>query len=245
MKQRTATGHSVKLALVANWDLPALDGAGALRSSANDMLTLLEAFPGYKESPLAPAMKAMLEMRRPAGQTKIGLGWLFYPADGREIAWHNGGTGGFRSFAGYDREERVGVVVLSNASNGVDDIGFHLLNPKLPLVDPEPPKQRTEIQIDPELFDNYTGRYQVTPNLVFEITRDAGRLYAQGFARLPHNRPGDLTGLPEFELLAEGEKNFFTRVSDSRITFEAGPDGRATRLILHRAGRDMPAPRLP
>jgi D-alanyl-D-alanine-carboxypeptidase/D-alanyl-D-alanine-endopeptidase len=245
MKQRMATGHSAMLAPVANWDVPTLAGAGALRSSANDMLTLLEAFLAYKESPLTPAMKAMLEMRRPAGQTKIGLGWLFYPADGREIVWHNGGTGGFRSFAGFDPQERFGVVVLSNAANGVDDIGFHLLNPKLPLANPEPPKQRTEIHIDPKLLDNYTGRYQVTPNLVFEVTRDGGRLFAQGFAQLPQNRPADLTGLPKFELLAEGEKNFFTGVSDSRITFETGPDGRAASLILHRAGRAMPAPRLP
>jgi D-alanyl-D-alanine-carboxypeptidase/D-alanyl-D-alanine-endopeptidase len=244
MKQRMATGHNAMLAPVANWDLPTLAGAGALRSSANDMLTFLEAFIGYKESPLAPAMKAMLEVRRPLGQTKIGLGWLIYSTDGREIAWHNGGAGGFRSFAGYDPKERIGVVVLSNAG-GVDDIGFHLLNSKLPLANPEPPKQRTEIPIDPKLFDNYTGRYQLTPNLIFEITRDGGRLFAQAFVQLPHNRPGDPTAAPKFELFAEGEKNFFARVTDKQITFETGPEGRATSLILHQPGRpDMPGARL-
>jgi serine-type D-Ala-D-Ala carboxypeptidase/endopeptidase len=243
IKQRMATGHSSMLAPVANWDLPTLAGAGALRSSANDILTLLEAFLGYKESALAPAMKAMLEVRRPAGQMTIGLAWLIYTTDGKEIAWHNGGTGGFRSFVGFDPKERVGVVVLSNAS-GVDDVGFHLLNARLPLANPEPPKQRTEIHIDPEFLDNYTGRYQVTPNLIFEITCDGGHLFAQGFAQLPHSRPGDLTGLPRFELFAEDEKNFFTRVSDSQIEFETGPGGRATCLILQKAGRDMPAARL-
>jgi CubicO group peptidase (beta-lactamase class C family) len=246
MKQRMATGHNAMLASVDNSYLPTpLAGAGALRSTANDMLTFLEAFLGYKESPLAPAMKAMLEVRRPAGQTKIGLGWLLYLTDGREIVWHNGGTGGFRSFAGFDPKERIGVVVLSNASNCADDIGFHLLNPKLPLADPEPPEQHTEIPTDPELFDNFTGRYRVTPNLILEITRDRDRLFAQGFAQLPQNRPGDLTGLPKFELFAEGEKNFFARVSDSQIVFETGPEGRATHLVLRRAGRDMPATRLP
>ena len=242
MKQRMATGHSAMLAPVANWDLPALAGAGALRSSANDMLTFLEAFLGYKESPLAPAMKAMLEVRRPAGQTNIGLGWLILSVDGREIAWHNGGTGGFRSFVGYDPKERIGVVVLSNAG-GVDDIGFHLLNPKLPLANPEPPKppkQHTEIPIEPKLLDNYTGRYQVTPNLIFEVTCDGDRLFAQGFAQMN----GQAIALPKFELFAEGEKNFFAKVADNQITFETGPDGRATSLILHRAGRDMPAARL-
>jgi CubicO group peptidase (beta-lactamase class C family) len=246
MEQRMATGHNAMLARVAHWDLPTLAGAGALRSSANDMLTFLEAFLGYKESPLAPAMKAMFEVRRPAGQTQIGLGWLVYSTDGREIAWHNGGTGGFRSFVGYDLNARIGVVVLSNTStpSGVDDIGLHLLNPKLPLANPEPPKQHTEIAIDPTLLDNYTGRYQVTPNLIFEITRDGDRLFAQGFAQLPDNRLGDLTALPKFELFAEDEKNFFARVADHQITFETGIAGRATSLILHRAGRDMTAPRL-
>jgi D-alanyl-D-alanine-carboxypeptidase/D-alanyl-D-alanine-endopeptidase len=240
MKQRMATGHDAMLAPVANWDFPVLAGAGALRSSANDMLTLLQAFLGFKETPLAPAMKAMLEVRRPAGQTKIGLGWLIYSPDGREIAWHNGGTGGFRSFVGYDPNDRIGVVVISNAC-GVDDIGFHLLNPKLPLANPEPPKQHTEIHIDRKLLDNYTGRYQVTPNLIFEITRDGDRLFAQGFAQAN----GQPIALPKFELFADGEKNFFARVSDSQITFEIGPEGRAMSLILHRAGQThAPAARL-
>ena len=244
MTQRMATGHTAMLAPTANWDLPTLAGAGALRSSANDMLTFLEAFLGYKETPLAPAMKAMLEVRRPAGQTTISLGWLIISADGREIAWHNGGTGGFRSFVGYDPKARVGVVVLSNGG-GVDDIGFHLLNAKLPLASPEPPKQGTEINIDPKLLDNYTGRYEVTPNLILEITRDGDRLFAQAFVQFPHNRSGDPLAAPMFELFAEGGKNFFARVTDKQIVFETGSEGRATSLILHQAGREpMPAARL-
>jgi D-alanyl-D-alanine-carboxypeptidase/D-alanyl-D-alanine-endopeptidase len=246
MKQRMATGHNSTLAPVPNWDLPTLAGAGALRSSANDMLTFLEAFLGYKESSLAPAMKAMLEVRRPAGKIEIGLGWLISSTDGREIAWHNGGAGGFRSFVGYDPQARTGVVVLSNAFtlSGVDDIGFHLLNPKAPLANPEPPtppKQHTEIHIDPKLLDNYTGRYQVTPDLILEITRDGGRLFAQAFVQAA----GQAIAAPKFEVFAEGEKNFFARVADNQITFETGPEGRATSLILHRAGRDMPGARLP
>jgi len=245
MKQGMATGHNAMLAPTANWDLPTLAGAGALRSSANDMLTFLEAFLGYKESPLAPAMKAMLEVRRPAGQATIGLGWLVISPDGREIAWHNGGTGGFRSFVGYDPKERIGVVVLSNAStpSGVDDIGLHILTTKVPLANPEPPKpptQHTEIPIDPKLLDNYIGRYQLTPNLIFEISRDGDRLFARGFGQVT----GQAIVLPKFELFAEGEKNFFAKVADNQITFETGPEGRTTSLILHRAGRDMPAARL-
>jgi len=242
MKQRMADGHNARLIPVANWDFPTLAGAGGLRSSANDMLTFLKAFLGYKESPLAPAMNAMLEVRRPLGQSTIGLGWIFMSTHDREIAAHDGGTGGFCSFVGCDPKERLGLVVLSNAStpSGVANIGLHLLNPKVPLANlepPVPPKQHTEIHIDPKLLDNYTGRYHVTPNLIFEITHDGDHLYAQGFVQ----GNGQSMVLPKFELFAEGEKNFFAKVADNQIVFETGPDGRATSLIMHRAGREMPA----
>ena len=72
------------------------------------------------------------------------------------------------------------------------------------------------------------------------------RLFAQAFVQLPHSRPGDRVGGPKFEVFAEGEKNFFAKVTDKQIAFETGPNGRATGLILHQAGRpDMPGARLP
>jgi D-alanyl-D-alanine-carboxypeptidase/D-alanyl-D-alanine-endopeptidase len=240
MTQRMATGHTAMLAPTANWDLPTLAGAGALRSSVNDMLTFLEAFLGYRESRLTPAMNAMLEVRRPTGQSKgqIGLGWMIMSPHDREIAGHDGGTGGFRSWVGYDRGERIGVVVLSNASTpiGVFYIGLHLLDPKWPLANIEPAKQRTEIPIDPKLIDNYTGRYQLAPNLIFEITREGHRLFGQTLAQA-------ITG-PKFELFPETVKTFFAKVSNNQFTFETGPEGQAASLILHQAGGDVPAPRI-
>jgi serine-type D-Ala-D-Ala carboxypeptidase/endopeptidase len=149
MKQRMATGHNAMVAPVANWDLPTLAGAGALRSSTNDMLTFLEAFLGSQESPLAPSMKAMLDIRRPVGKAslEIGLGWFVFG----ENVWHDGGTGGFRSFAGYDPKTRAGVVAFSNASTfgGVSDLGMYLLNPKGQIANLDPPEQHAAIFCDP------------------------------------------------------------------------------------------------
>jgi serine-type D-Ala-D-Ala carboxypeptidase/endopeptidase len=230
MKQRMATGHNAMLVPVANWELLTLAGAGALRSSANDLLTLLEAVLGYRESPLAPAMKAMLDVRRRHGQTEIGLGWMISSTHDRRIAAHDGGTGGFRSWIGYDPKERIGVVALSNASTpiGVFDIAIHLLDPKWPLANPEAPTERAQVAIEPRLLDRYTGRYQVTPNLVLEITRDGDSLYAQAV--------GQTMRAPKFEVFAESDTTFFARVSDKQIAFDIGPDGRATSLTLYRAG---------
>jgi D-alanyl-D-alanine-carboxypeptidase/D-alanyl-D-alanine-endopeptidase len=244
MTERMATGHNMFLAPVANWDFPTLAGAGALRSSANDMLTFLEAFLGYTESPLAPAMNAMLDVRRPIGDSKfkIGMGWGVVGA----LAWHDGGTGGFRSFVACDRKARTGVVVLSNTftPSGVEDIGLHLLNPSLPLASPksvQSPSPHTEICIDPTLLDNYTGRYQLAPDRIFEISRDGGRLFAQGGTQ----SAGPMVG-PKFELFAESEKDFFVKATGSRITFETGSGGRATGLVMRRVGREpISAVRIP
>ena len=239
MKARMATGHNAMLTPVSNWDLPTLAGAGALRSSTNDMLTLLEAFLGYKESPLAASLNAMLDVRRPFGKAnfEIGLGWFLVG----EMLWHDGGTGGFRSFAGHDPKTRAGVIVFANAATfwGVSDLGVYLLNPKGQLADLDPPEQRPDIFGDRALLDRYTGRYQL-PDRVLDIMRDDARLYVQVTAA-----GGKPIAGPMFEMFAEGGDIFFVKATGGRIIFEIGPDGRAVRLIMHRTDREpTAAPRL-
>lgn len=145
---------------VPHWDFPpgtsAVAGAGGLRSTADDLLAFLEAHLGVTKSTLAPAIATLLETRRPTNvpRLQIAMGWHVATRPGdREIVWHNGGTGGYRSFVGYDRNAGLGVVVLSNTSTpvGVDDIGMHLLDPRAPLFTPPPP--RTAVSADPALFD--------------------------------------------------------------------------------------------
>jgi D-alanyl-D-alanine-carboxypeptidase/D-alanyl-D-alanine-endopeptidase len=233
MKVRLAVGHNQGLEPVANWDLPTLAGAGALRSTANDLLTFLAANLGYTKSPLAPAMAAMLKVRRPTGQPdlEIALGWHIYTANGKEIVWHNGGTGGYRAFMGFDPSAHIGVVALSNTSTtlGVDDIGRHLLDANVPLAPPA--KQHTQVAVDPKLFDSYVGTYQVAGNVIFTITRDGDHLFAQ------------LTGQPKAEIFPEGAGDYFYKVVDAQITFITDSSGGATELVLHQNGRDVHAKR--
>jgi len=234
MKARLAVGHNQGLETVKNWDLGILTGAGGLRSTANDMLTFLAANLGYTKSPLAPAMAAMLKVRRPTGQPglEVALGWHVFTTDGKEIIWHNGGTGGHRSFIGFDPQARIGVVALSNTFTniGVDDIGRHLLDASVPLA--PAPKEHKEITVDPKLFDGYIGKYQLAPNFVFTITRDGAHLFAQ------------LSGQATYEIFPEGEKDYFYKVVDAQITFVTGSGGKATELILHQNGLDQRAKRI-
>jgi len=234
MKARLAAGHDSALARVENWDLPTLAGAGALRSTANDLLTFLSANLGYTKSPLGAAMAAMLKVRRPTGQPglEVALGWHILTTNGKEIVWHNGGTGGYRSFMGFDPKARTGVVVLSNAGTaaGVDDMGRHLLDASVPLM--KPPKTHKEIAIDPKLFDGYVGTYQLAPNFILRVTRDGDRFITQA------------TGQGPVEIFAETEHDYFAKVVDAQITFVTDGQGRATELILHQGGLDHHAPRV-
>jgi CubicO group peptidase (beta-lactamase class C family) len=139
MKSRLAVGHDAKLEPVANWDLPTFAGAGALRSTTKDMLIFLAANLGYTKTPLAQAMADEVSIRRPTGvpNLEIAYAWHVITKDGNVIIWHNGGTGGYRTFMGFDPKTRVGVVVLSNVSNaGPDDIGRHLINAAFDLKPP-------------------------------------------------------------------------------------------------------------
>jgi serine-type D-Ala-D-Ala carboxypeptidase/endopeptidase len=54
------------------------------------------------------------------------------------IVWHNGGTGGYRSFIGFVPSRKAAVVTMTNSAGaGAHDIGMHLLDPALPLA-PKP-----------------------------------------------------------------------------------------------------------
>jgi CubicO group peptidase (beta-lactamase class C family) len=130
LQERLATGHDDSLDPVANWDFAALSGAGSLRSTVNDLLRFLEANLEPESSPLREAVRAAHTQRAdmPEPNTGIGLGWIVHDGKHGRILWHNGGTGGYSSFIGFDPESRVGVVVLSNAAALVDYLGFRLLN---------------------------------------------------------------------------------------------------------------------
>src|SRR5207249_10073996 len=57
LRARLALGHDGEGHVVPNWDLPTLAGAGALRSTAADLLTFLVANLDSTASPLPPTLQ--------------------------------------------------------------------------------------------------------------------------------------------------------------------------------------------
>lgn len=235
MRTRLAVGYNAELQAAPSWDVPTLAGAGSLHSTVNDLLTFLASL-DREDSPLAGVMTTMTETRRPGPGIPQALGWWILstgPGDD-EIVTHDGGTLGFASAIAYDPKTRTGVAVLSNTANGVGDIARHLLRPAIPLTRPAgAAPQKTEIQVDPQLFDHYAGRYEPGPGVAFVVSREDDALMIQ--------KPG----APKLRLRAETERAFFvaenTRVT---VTFEADSHGRVIRLVLRSPAGEAPATRV-
>jgi D-alanyl-D-alanine-carboxypeptidase/D-alanyl-D-alanine-endopeptidase len=62
---------------------------------------------------------------------RIGLAWL---TTDKGIVWHNGATGGYRSFLGFTADGRRGVVIITNTAVEADDLGFATLDAAAPLT---------------------------------------------------------------------------------------------------------------
>jgi D-alanyl-D-alanine-carboxypeptidase/D-alanyl-D-alanine-endopeptidase len=128
--ERFAQGHDRRGRPVPHWDVPALAGAGALRSTVSDLLAFLRLQLGEGEPSLARAAALTHAPRaRHRHGLAVGLGWTRLPLLGteHELLFHNGGTGGFRSFAGFVPAAHIAVVVLSNSARSVDALGFRIL----------------------------------------------------------------------------------------------------------------------
>lgn len=232
MRERLAQGHDGSLRDVPGWDLPTLAGAGALRSTAKDLLCFLDACQGRRDTSLAPALASLLDVRRQTDQRGVyaAAGWFVQTAHDDELVWKDGGTGGYATFVGYSARTRVAVVLLSNAASwyGTPALGRHLLNANFPL-----PTLHRQVSIDPAKLDAYAGRYPLTPNFVLTVTPRDGRLMVQA------------TGQDEYEVFPESDTRFFYRVVDAQITFELASDGTASALVLHQNGRNQRGTRLP
>jgi CubicO group peptidase (beta-lactamase class C family) len=129
-KARLAPPHLAGGAAAKNWDLAALAGAGGLRSTADDLLRFLAANLGGAPSDLLRAMELSHEARAKVqeGGPWVGLGWhRTRLGDGRTMIWHNGGTGGYRSFCGFVKESGTAAVVLANSTADVDALGVAVL----------------------------------------------------------------------------------------------------------------------
>jgi CubicO group peptidase (beta-lactamase class C family) len=128
-------GHTRRGKPTPPWNLADLAGAGGLRSTAADLLDYL-ALHSRTDIPLAASAREARRPRAKLGGAEIGLAWLILP-EGRgllrrrlehDIVLHEGGTGGFRTFAAAVPDTGAAVVVLANQAKPAGRLGMRILN---------------------------------------------------------------------------------------------------------------------
>lgn len=207
---------------------PDLAGVGGVRATLDDMVRYAQAQLGRVEAPIAAAIeKSQQPVPGGAGQP-MAMGWLLVPVDGRVLHLHNGGTGGFTSFVGFERARGRAVVLLSDtalhADGGLEPLGLHLIDARFPA----PGAHRAEaVPMPPaEALRAYAGVYALAPGLALSVREHDGGLFAQA------------SGQGEFALAATGEADRFEAAAYGiGIRFLRGADDAVTALELHQGGR--------
>ncbi len=138
MSARFLQGYDANHHPTHAWDLDALAGAGGIRSTAADMLLYLEAqlhpdklppatAPQGKTLPSAINASHTIHAEVSPG-VHIALNW--FHVDAANSFWHNGGTGGYSSFAVFNQEKDFAIIVLFNTAtdqnNFADKLGQHI-----------------------------------------------------------------------------------------------------------------------
>ena len=124
-----ARGHGPGGRPVHYWHVDGYAPAGCLIASTYEMLDYL----ALQLEASRPAVAEAQRLRKlfPNG-SGIGLGWFHQRIGGHRLVWHTGGTGGFRSFAGFLPAEGRGFILLANGQGDLDALARRLLDPAEP-----------------------------------------------------------------------------------------------------------------
>jgi hypothetical protein len=157
-----------------------------------------------------------------------GFGWELDVVAGHTRVQHGGSLPGFRSTIQRYVDDRLTVVVLTNADHAdPGTIARRVAETYVPgLV--EVVRPRTVVKVDPKQFDAYVGQYQPTPNVTVTVSREGDKLMLEA-----PNTPGKV------ELLAESDISFFPNDLPVTFTFIKDQTGKVTHLALQNGGREV------
>jgi CubicO group peptidase (beta-lactamase class C family) len=210
-------------------DMSNVGGAGILNSTVLDMYKWDRAL--YTDAILSPAAReAYFAPSVSMGEGKsYAYGWVIKETPEHTLAEHSGEVNGFITFAIRDPATQLYVVVLSNVENpAAQDVAQGLA--AIAYGEPyDMPGQPPAVEVDPAILEKYAGSYQVSADMTFTITTEAGRL----FAEVPKQ--------PKFEIFPTSETDFFAKTPDVHLHFEVGADGTVTEVVIQEGGQEIHA----
>lgn len=227
LADRLADGHDDEGKPVKHWALDALAGAGAIRSSAFDLLRFVKANLTPSPTSLGRAIARSHTVQYEKDDDRTAYGW-FIAKSGRY--WHNGQTAGHHCIVMWDPEKKLGVVVLADSGMIFDRVGVELMR----LLKGDTPSLELPkvVEVAPEVLDRLIGNYALDAKTTVSVVREGDVLYTQ------------LTGQQRFRLFPESETSFRLRAVEARVVFELDKK-KAKGLVIHQGGKQTRAKRNP
>jgi hypothetical protein len=150
---------------------------------------------------------------------------------------HQGGSLGYNAFFLRFPDREFTVICLANYALNTTKLSYEIADlylelPKETPAHPPAPVTHPMAEVDPAIHAGFAGRYCVNDGGVMPITTQDNRLYVQP------------PGAPLLELFPKSATEYFLKVVDVQVSFFPSEGGKATKLIWHQSGRDIPAERL-
>lgn len=212
------------------WTFQALAGAGALRSTAADLVTFARALASPERTPLA---SALLLQRKPLAESgsggRIGLALMLDKIDGEETLEHGGGTGGYRSYLQvFPGNGHARILLCNNAE----------FTPEAVLTKARPNKEIAigkgkgvdAVPLTEDQLQCYRGVYALGQQAKITVVVSRGRLRVR------------LTGQPFLPVFARGHDRFYYDSVAAELQFEKNDD-LCTSVTLHQNGKQLLARR--
>jgi hypothetical protein len=233
LKPRLAAGHAMPGHRTrdstprhhdTNAEVPQVLGAGAIRSTANDLLKFVSAYTGLTQTPLSSVIQKATAFHSLESGEKRPLVW---EVDGT-VFEHGGLVGGYQAELAFDQKSRRGVVMLSNCGN----VGTFLPGMWRPFLNGRSPKPAGVVPVDSGIYDSYAGTYRLdNESHTCSVRRLGERLLIQWLGE-----PGQRVRIPSYEVFPLSESVFRNEFVEIQATFQSASDGQAPKLVFTSLG---------
>lgn len=226
MNKDKTTGY-FKLKKDGNNPAPIVDSsvsysAGAIYSTTGDLYKWYQSL----QDNIVISKASKLLAQTPV-KNKYGYGWGIDSIAGKRAIGHSGGIHGFTSNLMTIPEDNSCVVLLSNTGSPnlekmTQSIYAILYNQPYQL-----PVEKTAIEVAEEILKQYTGIYELSPELIVTIRLENGKLIGQP------------EGQEALELLPEKADWFFLKEIEAQIKFSRNEKNEVIEMTLMQNGREL------
>lgn len=202
------------------WEFDAMAGAGALRSTAHDMLIFGRALLAGRSGPLGPAAERLLQPLHEMDGGEIGYAIMMRGPAAHRVYYHDGATGAYRASLAFMPDTQDVLVVLgSNAQSAPDGAIVDILSSRFPLA-------LSPMPLDPSRLPEYAGVFRYNEQLALSFLVQDGQLN------------GHLTGQAFSALTPSGPDTFALAQAQAEFRFERS-EGTLRAVSLRQRGAEM------